>query len=53
VGRKSSATGEKEQKRGSKGNWNERSKRIKTEPVFLKIYGAQESIPRNQFRQPT
>jgi hypothetical protein len=23
-----------------------------TEPVFLNIYGAQESIPRNEFRQP-
>jgi hypothetical protein len=22
------------------------------EPVFLKVYGAQESIPRNEFRQP-
>jgi hypothetical protein len=24
----------------------------RTEPVFLKVYGAQESIPRNEFRQP-
>jgi hypothetical protein len=24
----------------------------KTEPEFLNIYGAQESIPRHQFRQP-
>ncbi len=24
-----------------------------TEPVFLNVYGAQESIPRNEFRQPT
>jgi hypothetical protein len=23
------------------------------EPVFLNVYGAQESIPRNEFRQPT
>ncbi len=23
-----------------------------TEPVFLKVYGAQESIQRNEFRQP-
>jgi hypothetical protein len=23
-----------------------------SEPVFLKVYGAQESIPRNEFRQP-
>jgi hypothetical protein len=22
------------------------------EPVFLNVYGAQESIPRNEFRQP-
>jgi hypothetical protein len=22
------------------------------EPVFLNVYGAQESIPRNKFRQP-
>jgi hypothetical protein len=22
-----------------------------TEPVFLNVYGAQESIPRNEFRQ--
>jgi hypothetical protein len=26
--------------------------RKKTEPVFLNVYGAQESIPRNEFRQP-
>jgi hypothetical protein len=24
----------------------------KSEPVFLNVYGAQESIPRNEFRQP-
>jgi hypothetical protein len=23
-----------------------------TEPVFFNVYGAQESIPRNEFRQP-
>ncbi len=23
-----------------------------TEPVFLNVYGAPESIPRNEFRQP-
>jgi hypothetical protein len=23
-----------------------------SEPVFLNVYGAQESIPRDQFRQP-
>ncbi len=23
-----------------------------TEPVFLNVYGVQESIPRNEFRQP-
>jgi hypothetical protein len=23
-----------------------------TEPVFLNVYGAQESIPRDEFRQP-
>ena len=23
-----------------------------SEPVFVKVYGAQESIPRNRFRQP-
>jgi hypothetical protein len=46
------AIGEKEQQRGSEGNWNEKSKRMEAEPVFLNIYGAQESIPRNQFRQP-
>ncbi len=23
-----------------------------SEPVFLNVYGAQESIPRNYFRQP-
>jgi hypothetical protein len=23
-----------------------------TEPVFLNVYGAQESIPRNEFLQP-
>jgi hypothetical protein len=28
------------------------SYRIKPEPVFLNVYGAQESIPRNEFRQP-
>jgi hypothetical protein len=26
--------------------------RKKPEPVFLNRYGAQESIPRNEFRQP-
>ncbi len=25
---------------------------ISSEPVFVKVYGAQESIPRNRFRQP-
>ncbi len=25
---------------------------IISEPVFLNVYGAQESIPRNEFRQP-
>ncbi len=25
---------------------------LRTEPVFLNVYGAQESIPRNEFRQP-
>ena len=25
---------------------------IRSEPVFLNVYGAQESIPRNEFRQP-
>ncbi len=24
-----------------------------TEPVFVNVYGAQKSIPRNRFRQPT
>jgi hypothetical protein len=24
-----------------------------SEPVFLNVYGAQESIPRNEFGQPT
>jgi hypothetical protein len=24
-----------------------------SEPLFLNVYGAQESIPRNEFRQPT
>jgi hypothetical protein len=24
----------------------------RTEPVFLNVYGAPESIPRNEFRQP-
>jgi hypothetical protein len=31
----------------SRGSMN-----LATEPVFLNVYGAQESIPRNQFRQP-
>ncbi len=26
---------------------------LSTEPVFLNLYAAQESIPRNEFRQPT
>jgi hypothetical protein len=26
--------------------------RCRTEPVFLNVYGAQESVPRHQFRQP-
>jgi hypothetical protein len=25
---------------------------LHAEPVFLKVYGALESIPRNEFRQP-
>jgi hypothetical protein len=25
---------------------------MKPEPVFVNVYGAQESIPRNRFRQP-
>jgi hypothetical protein len=25
---------------------------ILAEPVFLNVYGAEESIPRNEFRQP-
>jgi hypothetical protein len=25
---------------------------IKTEHIFLNVYGSQESIPRNEFRQP-
>ncbi len=25
---------------------------IRPEPVFLNVYGAQESIPRNEFRKP-
>ncbi len=25
--------------------------RVDTEPVFLNVYGAPESIPRNEFRQ--
>ncbi len=25
---------------------------VNPEPVFLNVYGAQESIPRNEFRQP-
>ncbi len=28
------------------------SGQIGSEPVFLNVYGAQESIPRNGFRQP-
>jgi hypothetical protein len=26
--------------------------RVTTEPVFLNVYGAQESIPKNEFLQP-
>ncbi len=26
--------------------------KMNTEPVFLNVYGAKESIPRNEFRQP-
>jgi hypothetical protein len=25
---------------------------LSSEPIFLNVYGAQESIPRNEFRQP-
>ncbi len=25
---------------------------LQSEPVFVNVYGAQESIPRNRFRQP-
>ncbi len=41
----SSASGVKE---GGGGDMNVSS----AEPVFLNVYGAQESIPRNEFRQP-
>ncbi len=27
-------------------------KRVESEPIFLNVYGAQESIPRNTIRQP-
>ncbi len=27
-------------------------KRVESEPIFLNVYGAQESIPRNELRQP-
>jgi hypothetical protein len=30
----------------------QRERRRETEHVFLNVYGAQESIPRNEFRQP-
>jgi hypothetical protein len=29
-----------------------KEERESSEPVFLNIYGTQESIPRNEFRQP-
>jgi hypothetical protein len=29
-----------------------RKQEEESEPVFLNVYGAQESIPRNKFRQP-
>jgi hypothetical protein len=31
---------------------NSRPQTIKAEPVFLNVYGAQESIPKKEFRQP-
>ncbi len=42
--------------RGTKFNitrgWDDQKKRTNPEPEFLYFYGAQESIPRGQFRQP-
>ncbi len=32
--------------------WNNKRVWVSPEPVFLNVYGAQESIPRNEFRQP-
>jgi hypothetical protein len=42
-----------ENEKSSKGMWwNHMNFCQQTEPVFLNIYGAQESIPRNEFHQP-
>ncbi len=36
----------------SMGQELSRNRVLEPEPVFLNVYGAQESIPRNEFRQP-
>ncbi len=41
-----------ENKRRDEGVGRRNEGRGSTEPVFLNVYGAQESIPRNEFRQP-
>jgi hypothetical protein len=37
---------------GGVGWWVRELNLLRPEPVFLNVYGAQESIPRNEFRQP-
>jgi hypothetical protein len=37
--------------KGTIGGWQGTTSQL-SEPVFLNVYGAPESIPRNEFRQP-
>jgi hypothetical protein len=46
-GEKGKGNGSNEEGRGSGGMGNEEE----VEPVYLNVIGAQESIPRNRFRQ--
>jgi hypothetical protein len=44
--------GEGGRKKQEKGKGKGEKMEDGAEPVFLNVYGAQESIPRNEFRQP-
>jgi hypothetical protein len=43
---------ESKAQRGAMGKRKFSLQKERPEPVFVNVYGAQESIPRNRFRQP-